>query len=267
MKPVLLFRASLAEEDELNCAKQYFAVIERRSLIPSDRLIIPRYSSLPYYDELDKDVQFAMSELINTPVQHEYVANIANWYKDLEDLTPKTYFSGFSSLPSGSYVLKGATNSRKHEWNRRMFAPTNHDIPKIMGSLLDDCLIKDQGIVVREFEKFQTYEYGINDLPITHEYRVFVCDSKIVSFGYYWASHPEIYESPNFHHDFIDGRGMDLVGRVIERIGNKCRFYVIDIARKEDGEWRVIELNDATMSGLSTISPANFYANLERILG
>lgn len=267
MNTTILFRKSLADEDEFNSAQEYFNVIERRSSIPVNSLIIPRYSSLPYYDELNEDVRHQMSELINSPEQHRYVANISNWYGDLKELTPKSYFQGqFGNIPEGSYVIKGDTNSRKHEWNRRMFAKTRADIPAVVSSLLDDTLIKDQGLVVREFEEFQTYMYGINELPITHEYRVFVCDGQIIAFGYYWASYPEIYEDPGFV-NMIDGRGIDLVGEIIETIGNKCRFYVIDIARKDDGSWRLIELNDATMSGLSTIPARSFYANLSAILG
>lgn len=47
----ILFRASLAEEDELTSAKKYFDIIDSRCKIKENDFIIPRYSLLPYAKE------------------------------------------------------------------------------------------------------------------------------------------------------------------------------------------------------------------------
>ena len=120
--PVILMRASLAEQVELEAARMYFHVLENRSDVlrlhhrPDGQVVIPRYSALPYYQELEYDMTSCGLSLINTYAQHRYVADLQNWYYDFEDLTPKTWFraSDVPSTEEGPFILKGATNSRKH---------------------------------------------------------------------------------------------------------------------------------------------------------
>lgn len=42
-------------------------------------------------------------------------------------------------------------------------------------------------------------------------------------------------------------------------------FFVMDVARTEDGKWLLIELNDGQMSGLSENNPEVLYSKLSRI--
>lgn len=51
MKPVIYIRASLAEEEEKQAAAEHFPIVERRTAIPPDSLVIPRYSALPYNED------------------------------------------------------------------------------------------------------------------------------------------------------------------------------------------------------------------------
>jgi hypothetical protein len=121
--PVILFRHSLAEEGELAIAQKYFPVIEQRALVSENfDMVVPRYSALPYYQELERDIIHLGSNLINTYRQHCYVANIRNWYYDFGDITPRTWFY-LDQIPNeGPFVLKGSTNSKKHQWATHMFA-------------------------------------------------------------------------------------------------------------------------------------------------
>jgi len=54
---------------------------------------------------------------------------------------------------------------------------------------------------------------------------------------------------------------------VIDKVGNKSNFYVIDVAKTQSGEWIVIELNDGQFSGLSAIDPNDLYMNLKTVFG
>lgn len=58
MTTKILFRQTLAEENEFETAKKHFEVIDSRSLVKPGDKIICRYSALPYYEELEKDVLF-----------------------------------------------------------------------------------------------------------------------------------------------------------------------------------------------------------------
>jgi hypothetical protein len=252
------------EQEERLAAKQYFETVPVRTSLPKNSLVIPRYSALPFYKELEQDCANLESKLINSYQEHLYVADILNWYEDLKDITPLTLATWYLPSMSGSWVVKGKTNSRKHQWKNRMFAKTAQDIPRVVSSLYEDDLIASQGVVVRQYVPLVRLGEGINDMPVSHEWRFFILDQQILAAGYYWASEPDTDPSKNYETYPWDAG--TLVQEVIRRVGNKIRFYVVDVAEKEDGGWLVMELNDGQQSGLSTIDPYKFYRSLKEKL-
>ncbi len=264
--PVVLMRPGLAEEEELQVARKYLPVYENRGKVPDNSLVIGRYSVLPYYRELEEDLKVGGSKLINTFNQHNYVADMKQWYADLKDFTPRTFFSlsAFkASQPQGSYVLKGQTNSKKQQWNTHMFAATPADVDDVHRNLCDDGLIGDQEIYIREYVPLRNFGEGIRGLPISEEYRFFVLDGHIVGSGWYWSQFPEVREENHLGPWLVD---QTFLRDAIDAVGHAIRFFVIDIARKADGGWMVVELNDGCMSGLSEVDPTVLYSNLQQRL-
>ena len=49
------------------------------------------------------------------------------------------------------------------------------------------------------------------------------------------------------------------------RLDPYLNYYVLDIARAQDGAWTVIEINDAVMSGLAGCSSNDLYQGLARV--
>jgi len=289
MRPIILFRKSLAEEAEYDVASQYFDVVEYRSdvhkyALPSlnltrglpfpdrkDLLVIPRYASLPYYQELETDVALLGGELINSYRQHQYVADLQNWYPDLADLTPKTWFRAedITHDHPGPFVLKGHTNSRKHKWRTHAFAETRADVGPTLCNLLDDPLISEQGVCIREFEKFETFATDeITGMPVTNEWRYFCLDGQILACGFYWSSHTAwLEEHGHGPVEIVEPAGAHtFVQQVLDRIEDKIRFVVIDIARTPHGGFRLVELNCGTMSGTSCVDYDELYSNMARVL-
>ncbi len=267
MTAVILMRASLAEDDELAVAQKYFEVFTSRSRIPKDSLVIGRYAVLPYYAELEEDLAANNARLVNTHAQHLYVADMKGWYADLEGLTPKTYFSleAFkrTATGSGSYVLKGRTNSKKQQWNTHMFAKSARDVDAVYARLSDDSFIGNQDIYIREFVPLRAFGEGIRGLPITEEYRFFVLDGEVLASGCYWSQFPEIAEEHGLNPSQVDAAWLR---GVIDKIKARIRFFVIDVARTAEGGWMVVELNDGCMSGLSDVSAEALYAGLQKAL-
>ena len=269
MKFVFLMWPDYAEDEELEALdKLGCSVYESRMKIPYGSNVIGRYSVLPHYKELETDLSYVGSKLINSFRQHNYIANF-EWYDDLVGITPDTWTTNWHLMPEGKYVVKGRTNSRKHQWKQKMFAETKAKAIELAGELLFDGLISTQGIVIRKYEPLVTYDTGINDLPVTNEWRFFVYKNKIISSGYYWSSFPE-YESEYFKrlglkfNNEAPLEAKDLVQEAINRVGDKCNFYVVDVAEKLDGSWTVIELNDGQMSGISMNDPMKLYSGLSQ---
>lgn len=263
MKPVVYIRGALAEEEERVAAAKHFHTVGHRGAVPPDSLVIARYSALPFYDELVDDLGESGSKLLNSKVQHDYTANLRNWYYDLGDVTPRTWFA-LDQIPKdgGPFVLKGATNSKKFLWDTCMYAEDYPAAVNVFANLCQDQHIGYQPIYVRQYVPLNRLLTGLNGLPISEEYRFFILDGEMVAGGFYWQSHvDDLHEIPRVEN--VPGNFLD---DVIKAVGNKARFWVVDIARTEEGKWIVIELNDGQQSGLSTVDPDLFYGRLKEML-
>jgi len=259
MDPVVLFRSDFSDDviEEKKIIEKYLPVSENRVGL-ADKLVIGRYSVLPYYKELEKDLALQGSRLVNTFREHNYIADF-HWYEDVKKFTPETWFR-LQDAPKDQlpFVLKGRTNSRKFEWDTHMLAKTWADVYRIERDLMQDGLIGDQDIVIRKYEPLKTLEVGLNGLPFANEWRFFFYKCHELSHGFYWSSSEARGK--------IDEKGVTLALDVAHIIEEHATFFVLDIAQKENGEWILIEVNDGQMSGLSENDPDTFYSNLANVL-
>lgn len=262
MIPIVLFRSGLGDKDELEAIKKNFKYVELRSAIPENSLVIGRYSCIPFYKELEDDLAEKNSKLINSYKEHRYIADLGNWYRDLELFTPKTW-NRLEDIPDeGPFFLKGETNSKKFSFDTHCFAKNKAEAINVYCRLQEDGLITDQTIYIRQFVPLKKYMMGLRGLPVSKEFRIFVCYGQVLSKGFYWSNYwDEIEPKPDpeeIPKEFID--------TIIAAVGKNATFYVIDVAQKEDGEWIVVELNDGQQSGMSMNDPNILYSALAKLL-
>lgn len=262
----VLFRKNLDDYgdeqfgDEFNTCSKYFQTYENRTRVPKDSLVIGRYSVLPYYPELEADLRIRGCILINNYKQHRYIADITNYYEDLKDFTPKTY-TEWGNIPEGQYIVKGKTNSRKHHWNTHMFAKDKKSLIDVVRRVFDDSFISSQGVVVREYIPLKKLDEGMNDLPITNEWRFFFYRNHLLTHGYYWASCPEAFDKAECSFKMID-----YAKEIATIVSKKANFFVLDIGEKAEGGFTLIEINDGQMSGLSLCEPEKIYSKFKDVL-
>ena len=94
--------------------------------------------------------------------------------------------------------------------------------------------------------------------------------------GYYWSEHVDRLDDGNDSYNFyqsVHGADSFVRDEIIPIVQDKIRFWVVDVGRQavdvgrpEGGLWRVIELNDGQMSGLSCVDPDELYANMAAAL-
>lgn len=264
VKPVILMRACIAEQEEKDIAEKYFQVCLTRGELPSNSFVIGRYSVLPYYKELEKDLQYKSSSLVNSYRDHAWIADLEAWYYHLKDYTFKTWFD-MSQVPkdAGPFVVKGSTNSKKQEWSTHMFAEDWDAANRVHTRLSNDGLIGQQGVVIRKYEKLRSFGTAIGGMPITEEYRFFYLGTKQLVSGFYWSEHPEVKEEYNLAPSLVPNEFLEEITHICAQY---TTFYVIDIGRTEAGEWRLIEVNDAQMSGLSECDPDSLYRSLKETI-
>lgn len=258
----ILYRESEITQEELVAASEFFPCTPSRMLIQAGDLIIGRYSVLPFYAEQEQDIRLVGAELINTTRAHNWIADVGSWASGcLEGLTPRTW-THIEEIPDGiSLVLKGQTNSKKFNWNSHMFAANKAEAIQVYLRLLDDTLIGQQTIYFREYIPLMRLGTGLHGLPISKEFRFFVCDGEVLCGGFYWASHAEEVPVPRVA-EVPEG----FLQKVVKRVAERARFVVVDVAQTASGDWIVIELNDGQMSGLALCDPTVLYHNLRRIL-
>lgn len=266
MRPVVLFRPPDMDKDEVAASSACFPTFRERTRIQKDDLVIGRYSVLPFFADLQADADYVGATLINNIKQHRYVADMRNWCEDLYGVTPDTWYRLEDIPPSekGPFFLKGQTNSRKFDFKTHCFAANRAAANDVYWRLCQDGLIghDSQNVYIRRFEKLRTFMEGMNGLPVTNEFRVFVLDGQILTGAYYWSNYvddlpavPQFSEVPQ-----------DFLRSVINRVKSRIPFFALDVGQRLDGSWMVVELNDAMQSGLSENDPHVLYRKLREQL-
>lgn len=262
MEYFIYYRRSLMDSDELVAAKKYFTCVDLLSDIKPGAIVVPRYSLYPFASDQCKEILNIGSKPINSFEQHLYIADLQNYVMDLGDLTPKTWFNLHEIPENGPFVVKGETNSKKSNWLKNMFANNKREAIEVQSRLLDDTLINQQKIYVRQYVPLVQYFTGIGGIPITKEFRFFIAYGEILAGAYYWQNYVDDIENP----PSVDEVPKEFLQKVINKVGNKSNFYVIDVAQTQSSDWIVVELNCGMQSGLSCNDPDTLYKNLKLAL-
>lgn len=250
---------------EAQVANMFFPVHTIRETIPAGSLVIPRYSLLPYPDEVIKGLDHNNSKTINSLAEHLYIAGFWEWYEALTDHgvpTPESWSE--DAFPrctdSGPFVVKGATNSKKWLWRTHMYAEDKQKAIEVGNLLRRDSMIGEQPIIYRKYVPLKTAEVGLNDVPFAYEWRFFFFGQEMLASSYYWSPAEEMIPVPDEAAEVAQAAAEALVEDA------NITFFVVDVAVTEEGEYIVIEVNDGQQSGLSEIEPITLYDRLRKAL-
>lgn len=232
--------------------------------IPEDSIVIPRFRSIPFGEELDREIQARGSKLINSYREHRAIADLFNWVNLLHELTPKAYtVDELPHIPEGEYFVKGETNSKKNRWFESAYASNKAELMSVIFNLQGDQYVGTQKLAIRPFQHYRKLGEGVDGRPIFHERRIFVLDGKIVSEGFYWSSFADEFGDTAILNQALYE---NTLAEAIARVKHLARFIVIDLAEYPDGSWGVIELNDGCMSGISENDPTVLWSNIYKEL-
>ena len=234
------------------------------------KYIIPRYTVLPRAAEVYTDIQNLDCDVIQPLSSHLLLANASEWSKVLEGLTPSvtkmnSHIVQWESVPqdlrnSESFVLKGQTNSKKMKWKTHMFAKDKNEIQKIWENLSNDSEIYEQGIVIRPYIPLRQLGESVTGTPLVDEWRIFCYNGKAFCSGWYWTLEPDLKTEKDCPKEAINLA--EIAADRLKTYQKECIFVAVDVARKQDGSWIVIEVNDGCQSGLQDCDPTEFYQNL-----
>jgi hypothetical protein len=192
--------------------------------------------------------------LINDPDQYRHCHQLPECYPIIERLTPRSvWLTGDLSIdrimgvlsPFGDHavIVKDCVKSRKHEWNEACFIPSASDRDAVEGvvrrfvDLQGDDL--NEGLFFREFVEFRLVGvHPKSGMPLTEEYRIFWLDAQPVFCTPYWegGEYSKTYPPLEFFAETATSV--------------HSRFFTMDVARRVDGDWMIVDLGDGQVSGL-----------------
>ena len=208
------------------------------------------------YRELYEALETRGIRLINDPDAYVHTHHLPESYPLIEEYTPRTVWikSGpfvridevmallrpFDSRP---IVVKDYVKSRKHEWDEAFYIPSASDreaVERVVWRLVelqDEDL--NEGLVFREFIEFEPLgKHPKSGIPLTREYRIFWLDGEPIYWTRYWEGADYGGQRPP----------IEQFREVAKTI--KSRFFTMDIAKRLDGDWMIIELGDGQVAGL-----------------
>lgn len=206
-------------------------------------------------------------QLINSPTQYQNTHYFPSWYNSVKNVTPFSLYS--DSLPSDDQInsmllqfgfspviVKDYVKSRKHEWFDAFYIPNANDTTHAKHVIRT--FIERQGadlaggIVLRKFEQLaKVLTYDIDRIENFEEIRVFVYHHKPLAYINYWDN----------DFNFI----ADELQSIIQNCnGIDSNFFTVDLGKKEDGSWIIIEIGDAQVSGLQHYPTSQFYQALKQ---
>lgn len=205
-------------------------------MIPPDR-----------YEGLERALADRGCSLLTGASAYRTAHELPGWYETFAGLTPRSVWRALSAggtLPTpsawsvlagplgpGPGIVKDFVKSRKHEWHEACFVPELADgerLARVVGRFLElQGEFLTGGVVLRAYESF---------VP-GGEARVWWVDGEAVRV----TAHPD---TPGL----VPAPGLDAVGEAVRALG--CRWVTTDMALREDGAWRVVEVGDGQVSGL-----------------
>jgi hypothetical protein len=185
-----------------------------------------------------------------TPDQYRRAHELPGWYDIFAPVTPLTAYLPWEpsaavaqedlepladALGPGPGMVKDYTKSRKHEWREACFIPDLRDLyttTQVVNRMIElQAESLAGGIVLRRFERYEKVAGR------TIEARVWWLDGVPIHVGAHPDTPAQIPEP-----DLTD------IAPLVEQLD--CRYVTTDIALREDGAWRVIEVGDAQVSDL-----------------
>ena len=207
--------------------------------------------------------------LLNDAEQYRRAHHLPDSYPTISDYTPKTVWTTSGSTfdvtavmtmlaPFGKapLIVKDYVKSQKHYWNEACFIPSAADQEAVQSVVTKFIELQGDhlagGLVFREWVEFEPLTtHSKSGMPLTKEFRIFFLDGRPLLTVEYWGEGEYHDEKPP----------TDVFMDVAPRI--ESRFFTMDVARRTDGQWIIMELGDAQVAGLpERLDPNRFYEAL-----
>lgn len=227
-----------------------------------DSPVLLHIGAVEDYEGLEEMIESMGMKLLIHNAEHLRCSTIEKWYPAIKDKTPFTKI--YDELPDVDELLKdfsfpvfikGNRQTNRHNKAQCIIenAKAYEQLKRIWKS---DSILSWQKVAVRKYVKLQTIDDTSYPemVPISYEFRFFCFEGKCVAYGPYWYMGNKYAMSPE-----DEKVAIELSEWAAHRVAT-C-FIAVDLAKTDDGEWIIIEVNDAQESGFVGINPLPLWKN------
>lgn len=226
------------------------------------------------YSELHDALMQRGAQLVNSPSAYRFCHHLPESYSALEGETPESVwfpvkgsvafdevFERLRIFGSAPLIVKDYVKSQKHHWNEACFIPHADDkasVERVVRRFLElqgEDLA--EGLVFRRYVPLRIVGlHPRSKMPLAAEFRTFWFDGQLLLKHAYWGDlasvEPDLTPSDAWLHHIS--------------LQISSRFFTMDVALLDNGQWTVVELGDGQVAGLPEPQLApQFYQKLRGI--
>jgi hypothetical protein len=207
--------------------------------------------------------------LINDSDEYKHCHYLPDSYSAIEKHTARSIWlslpidnnfdpimDALGSFGSSPVIVKDYVKSQKHYWNEAFYIPSASDsdaVQRIVSRFIElQGSDLNEGLVFREFIELDPIgAHAKSGMPLTREYRLFFLNGDLLYSAEYWNADYQNVVPP-----------IERFTEVAKAV--KSHFFTMDIAKRLNGDWIIVELGDGQVAGLpDNAVPLKFYQALQ----
>jgi ATP-grasp domain, R2K clade family 3 len=232
---------------------------------PEKITAIARFGAASNYLELYQQLEAEGINLIHSPEQYVLASELPRWYPLISDLTPRSLW--FQNPPTAHELehefdypifVKGSRQTSRHKAALSIIN-SSAEYEQMLKHYHNDPILHWQALVCREFVPLRPVPALASDtIPPSFEFRTFWWHGQCVGAGSYWSAFSDYSWS-----SLEQQQALKIAREAAIRVN--LPFLVIDIAQTINGNWIVIECNDAQESGYAGVNALGMWQNIVQI--
>ncbi|WP_155828900.1 ATP-grasp domain-containing protein [Butyrivibrio sp. NC2007] len=234
---------------------------ECRSVVSEvDEPVLLHIGAIEDYAGVEATIEEMGMHLLIHEAEHIRCSTIEKWYPTIKERTPYTQI--YDELPplenvtddfSFPFFVKGNRQTNHHKKSQCIIenADQYYTLRNEWGN---DKILNWQKVAIREYVPLKVLDSTSfpDSVPISYEFRFFYFEGRCMAYGPYWNIGPQYSLSEGELPEVLE-----LTDWAAHRLG--VSFPAIDVAKTVEGDWIIIEVNDAQESGFVGVNPLKLW--------
>lgn len=223
-----------------------------------DAPVLLHVGTVEDYEGLEAMIESMGMKLLVHYAEHLRCSTIEKWYPMIKDKTPYTQM--YDELPDVAEIekkfsfpvfIRGNHRTNRHK-KAQCIVDSAGAYEQLRKDWKNDASLSRQKVAVREYVKLQTVDDASGPEMVPISYRFFYFEGECVGYGPRRSMGNKYTMNPGDARDAIK-----LAEWAAGRIG--VSFVAVDLAKTAEGDWIIIELNDAQESGYAGLNPLTLW--------